>query len=48
MFKALQGENPQIVNEIFRIRDEISYEFRQISCFHIPAVNTVCSSTESI
>ena len=26
MFKVLNGENPQIVNEIFRIRDETSYE----------------------
>ena len=28
MFKVLNGENPQIVNEIFRIRDETSYELR--------------------
>ena len=26
LFKVLHGENPQIVNEIFRIRDDISYE----------------------
>ena len=48
MFKVLNGENPQIVNEIFRIRDETSYELRQRSCFHIPSVNTVFSGTESI
>ena len=48
MFKVLNGENPQIVNEIFHIRDETSYEFRQRSCFHIPSVNTVFSGTESI
>ena len=48
MFKVLNSENPQIVNEIFRIRDETSYELRQISCFHVPSVNTVFSGTESI
>ena len=48
MFKVLNGENPQIVYEIFRIRDETSYELRQRSCFHIPSVNTVFSGTESI
>ena len=40
MLKVLNGENPQILNEIFRIRDEASYEPRQKSCFHIPSVNT--------
>ena len=48
MFKVLNGENPQTVNEIFRIRDGTSYELRQRSCFHIPSVNTVFSGTESI
>ena len=33
MFKVRNGENPQIVNKIFRIRDETSYELRQRSCF---------------
>ena len=48
LLKVLNGENPQIVNEIFRIKDETSYELRQGSCFHIPSVNTVFSGTESI
>ena len=48
MFKVLNGENPQIVNEVFCIRNETSYELRQRSCFHIPSVNTVFSGTESI
>ena len=26
MFEALKGENPPMVNEIFRIRDETTYE----------------------
>ena len=48
MFKVLNGENPQIVNEIFRVRDAVSYELREISCCHIPSGNTVFSGTESI
>ena len=48
LLKVLNGENPQIVNEIFRIKDETSYELRQGSCFHIPSVKTVFSGTESI
>ena len=48
IFKVLKGKNPHIVNEIFRIRDETSYELRQRSCFHIPSVNTVFSGTENI
>ena len=34
MFKVFNGENPQILNEIFRIRNEASYEPRQRSCFY--------------
>ena len=48
MFEVLKGENPPIVNEIFRIRDETTYELWQRSCSHIPSVNTVFSGTESI
>ena len=48
MFKVLNGENPQIVDEIFCIRDETSYELRQRLGFHMPSVNTVFSSTEII
>ena len=48
MFKVLNDENPEIANEIFRIRNEVSYELRQRSCFHIRSVNTVSSGTESI
>ena len=48
MFKILKGKNPQVVNEIFRIRNEASYELRQGSCFHMHSVNTAFSGTESI
>ena len=48
MFKVLNGENPQIANEIFRIRNEAPYEPQQRSRCHIPSVNTVFSGTGSI
>ena len=48
MFKVLNSENPKILHEIFRIRDETSHELRQRSCLHIPSVNTLFSGTESI
>ena len=48
MFKLLKGENPQIVNEVFCIRDETSYELRQRSGSYAPSVNTVFSGTESM
>ena len=41
MFKILNGENSQIVNEIFPFMDEASYELRQRSCFRIPTVFSV-------
>ena len=36
MFKALNGGNPQLVNEILRIRDAASYELRQKFLFSYP------------
>ena len=47
MFKVLNGENPQIVNGIFRIWDDASYQLLEISCFHLPSVNIVFKGTES-
>ena len=48
MFKVINFENPQIINGIYRIREETSYKLQQRSCFRIPTVNTVFSGTESI
>ena len=48
MFKVLNDKNPQIRNEIFRIRDEASYELRQRTFFLTPSVNSFFSGTESI
>ena len=46
--KFLRVKTLKIVNEIFRIRNETSYELRQRLSFHTPSVNTVFSGTESI
>ena len=46
--ESVNGENTQIVNEMFRIRDEACHELRQRSFFHILLVNTVFIGTESI
>ena len=48
MFKVFNSQNPQIVNEIFCIRNEASYELWQKSCFYIPSVIVISSSIESI
>ena len=48
MFKVLDGESPQMMNEIFCIRDEASHELQQRSRFHMPSVTTVYRVTESI
>ena len=47
MSKNLNVENPQIVNETFRISYEASYDFRQKSCFRISSASIVFSGTES-
>ena len=47
MSKDLNVENPQIVNETFRISYEASYDLWQKSCFRISSANIVFSGTES-
>ena len=48
MFKVLSCKNPQIVNEMFCIKDEAFSELRRRFCFHIPSVNTVFRGVESM
>ena len=48
MFKVLNGKNPQIVNEVFRIRNEASYEPQQKSRFHIPSVIIPFSGVQKV
>ena len=48
MFKVSKGLCPEIVKGLFQLRNEIPYNLRQRSQFHIPPVRTVFSGTESI
>ena len=48
MFKISRSLSPEIVNELFRFREQISYELRQRPQFHIPWINSVFSGTESL
>ena len=48
MFKVSKGLCPDIVKGLFQFRNEIPYNLRQRSQFHIPPVRTVFSGIESI
>ena len=48
MFKVSKGLCPEVVKGLFQFRNEVPYNLRQRSKFHIPPVRTVFSSTESI
>ena len=48
MFKVSKGLCPEIVKGLFQFRNEIPYNVRQRSQFHIPPVRTVFNGTGSI
>ena len=48
MFKVSKGLCPEIVKGLFQFRNEIPYNLRQRSQFHIPPAKTVFSGRESI
>ena len=48
MFKVSKGLFPEIIKGSFQLRNEIPYNLRQKSQFHIPPARTVFSGTESI
>ena len=48
MFKVSKGFCPEIVKGLFQFRNEIPYNLRQRSQYHITPVRTVFSGTESI
>ena len=48
MFKISRGLSPEIVNQLFQYREQISYELRQRSQFQIPWVHSVFSGTENL
>ena len=47
MFKVSRGLSPEIVNELFQCREQISYELRQGSQLQIPWVHSVFGGTEN-
>ena len=47
MFKVSRGLSPEIVNELFQFREQISYELRQRPQFQIPWVHSFFSGTEN-
>ena len=48
MFKVSRDLSPEIVNELFRSREQIPYELRQRPQFQIPWVHSVFSDTKSL
>ena len=48
MFKVSKGLCPEIVEKMFQYRNEIPYNLRQRTQFHIPLVPAVFSGAESI
>ena len=48
MFKISGSLCPEIVNKLFQLRKQISYELRQRTEFQIPWVHSLFSGTESL
>ena len=48
MFKVSRGLSPEIVNELFQLTEQTTYELRQRPQFEIPWVHSVFSGTESL
>ena len=48
MYKVMNGISPEIMNEIFRIREKNVYNFRHQNIFKRPIVNLVYNGTESL
>ena len=48
MFKVSKGLCPEIVEKLFQYRNQIPYNLKQRTQFHIPPVRPVVSGEESI
>ena len=48
MYKVTNGLSPEIMNEIFQIREESCYNLRYTSPFTIPPIHSVNNGRESI
>ena len=47
MFKVANGMSPDIMNEIFQLREESHYNLRYTSNFFIPLIHSVYHGSES-
>ena len=48
MFKVSNGLSPVLMNDIFKLRGEKTYNLRKLSQFYRPKVNSVYNGTESV
>ena len=48
MFRFYNGLSPPLINNIFKLKTENSYNLRQVSEFSRPTVKSVYHGTESI
>ena len=48
MFKVSNGLSPVLMNDIFKLRGEQTYNLRKLSQFYRPKVNSVYNGTESV
>ena len=48
MFQVSRGLSPEILNELFKFREQIPYELRRRPLFQITWVHSVFNSTESL
>ena len=47
-FKISNGLSPVLINDIFKLRGEQTYNLRKLSDFYRPKVNSVYNGTESV
>ena len=48
MFKVSNGLSPVLMNDIFKLRGEQTYNLRKLSQFYRPNVHSVYNDTESL
>ena len=48
IFKFVKVLRPEILNEIFQLREEYYYQLRSRASLHVPLVSAVFNSAESI
>ena len=48
MYKVAKGMSPEIMNEIFQLREKSHYNLRYTSEFFILLTHSVCNGSESV